>query len=348
MAHRLTPPPPVSELSRAVRGRYPAELIPDWPELRDLAKSGYTPPEFNPELHPLNAEWYFTDASANWIASQLPADAAILILGVPTVAEKLVRRATLVDASPHLASRFPRLVGTAVQRTDVRALHTRDTFDFVVLDPPWYLPEMWDWLRIARRALRPNGELWMPLMLEGTRPTAPVDRDRLRCALSGWGNIGIYESAVEYDVPLYEWRALRAAGFVNPSPWRAADLAVLRLSGRVDGEGETEPTAGPDVSPDEWASYIIGSQVVKVRKGVSKAGGQLIEPVAGVKGFTLDSVSRRDARIPHVDVWTSRNRVAATGDRALLREHLARLSHERSLRMASMPPTLAQILEVED
>ena len=62
-----------------------------------------------------------------------------------------------------------------------------------------------------------------------------------------------------------------------------------------------------------WKSFVIGTQVVKVRSSLTQSagGGPLLGPIDGVDGFTLNSVSRRDGRIGQVDIWSSRNQRGA-------------------------------------
>lgn len=84
-------------------------------------------------------------------------------------------------------------------------------------------------------------------------------------------------------------------------------------------------------------TFLIGAQVVKLRSSTSQsiAGNGLLEPVAGVDGFTLDSVSRRDPRIGQVGIWSSRNQVARVLDPALLARAL-RIAEASTLPVARL------------
>lgn len=277
----------------------------------------YTGPPYSPELHLLDSEWYFTTESSQ-LLSGMVAQGRSCLLGAPTVADQMPGgNFVLVDRSPYLVARFPSLPANRLQRVNVEDWRGEPGYDFVILDPPWYYPQLDRWLDIALRSVAVGGKVIFPLLGEGTRPTAEHERARVLDFLGSAGHVELLADAVEYDVPLFESRALSAAGVTISGPWRRADLALVSVSSPPKDHPQlvTDASIGR-VDSARWESFLIGTQVVKVRSSSSQiaCGEPLLQTVDGVDGFTLDTVSRRDARIGQVDIWSSRNRVARVRD----------------------------------
>jgi hypothetical protein len=314
-------PQSLTEVARAARGRHPLELLARG-EVAFAPETGhYRPPLYSPELHILDSEWYFTSESSALLGAMLAQDRPCLI-GTPTVALHMpLADFTLVDRSPYVLDRFPSIQRTRVRNVDVHRWEVEPGSGAVLLDPPWYFPEFGRWLDIAMRTVEIGGVVVLPLLGEQTRPTAEQERDRVLEFLEATGRVEVLREAVGYEIPVFEARALSAAGVALSGPWRRADVAIAHVSRRPRG-----PLRVPVFRVDDrlgepvWTTFLIGAQVVKVRfqQSGSLAGDALLEPVDGVGGFTLDSVSRRDPRIDQVDIWSSRNRVARAVDVAVL------------------------------
>jgi hypothetical protein len=309
---------------RAARGAYPAELFDGRPV--GASATAYGGQAYSPELHILDAEWYFTPSTSKVLADLLRPGPACL-LGTPTVANELRKESCLlVDSSPFVRQRFGGISADKVLTTRIDAGTRVGRFASVLLDPPWYQPELRDWLQVAFRALETGGRLLMPLIGEGTRPSAAADRASILDLLAAAGQVEIVTDAVEYDIPLFEARALAAAGITLAAPWRRADLASVEVV-RVPEFPELGDL--PDESDGTaWSTYVIGSQVVKLRVTESTAEPQQppLADVPGVQEFVLDSVSRRDPRRPAIELWTSRNKVARVLDRAAVASALDELA----------------------
>jgi hypothetical protein len=322
----------LTEASRAARGRHPLQLLARGEVAFAPEISHYAPPLYSPELHILDSEWYFTSASSALLGAMLAQDRPCLI-GTPTVALHMpLADFILVDRSPYVLDRFPSLPGTRVRNVDVHGWEAEPGSGAVLIDPPWYFPEFGRWLDIALRAVELGGVVVLPLLGEQTRPTAAQERDRVLEFLKATGRVEVLREAVEYDIPVFEARALSAAGVSLSGPWRRADVAIAHVSRRPQDPLRVPVSRNDDrLGGAVWTTYLIGAQVVKIRfsQTGSLAGDGLLEPVAGVDGFTLDSVSRRDPRIDQIDIWSSRNRVARAVNAALL---------TRALRIAEASP----------
>lgn len=314
------------EVGRTAQGMFPTEIVQrlcdfgaPTPKIHDATSSA----AYTPELHPLEGEWYFTQETAARLAHLLEGGRELL-LGVPTVAAQMKdSRPMLVDRSPFIRTRFPHLAANCnFAISDVEEVELSASYDGVLLDPPWYLPEIYRWLAVASRAVTRNGRIMMPLFGEGTRPAAKRQRQEILSLLHEAGNLEVRPNFIEYDTPLFERCALSAAGLQLSGPWRSADLVILHVRRRLGVLPVSSPRAARS---RRWQTYCIGREVVKLRE-VSRDYDEPVFPIPGLRGYTLSTVSQRDPRTSEIDLWTSRNRVCCVGDIALVRSVLEDLA----------------------
>lgn len=281
----------------------------------------YVPPQYSPELHVLDSEWYFTSSSSAVLGAMIAHDRPCL-LGTPTVAVHIpAADYLLVDRSPYVLDRFPSIPAERLRNLDVHQWVVEPGRGTVLLDPPWYFPEFGHWLDVALRAVKLGGMVLLPLLGEETRPTAKQERDVVLELLASTGQVEVLRDAVEYEIPVFEARALAVAGASLSGPWRRADLAVAHVSRRAKLPLRLAFSGAVNhLGEPEWRTFVIRGQTVKLRSSTNRTlpGKGLLESVAGVEDFTLDSVSRRDPRVGQVDIWSSRNRVARVLNAALL------------------------------
>lgn len=314
-----TPAEALTSTARDARGTYPADLadpVADPPSGAAGVTTGYRGTSYTPELHILDAEWFFTPQTSRALAGLL-GDANACLLGSPTVANELRSgRFTLFDSSPFVLRRFPRISASDLVTTIIDRETRAPRSAAVLLDPPWYWPWLADWLAVAFESLGGHGRLYMPLLGEGTRPSAEADRVTILDILASAGQVEILPDFVEYDVPLFEARALEAAGVEVTGPWRRADLAVVEVE-RIPA---VPVMSAPSTAAEDWSTFVIGKQVVKLRTEprVRASAVPAIDTVPGVDGLVLNSVSRRDPRRPAIDLWTSRNTVGQVNDRPVV------------------------------
>ena len=306
------------ELVRRCEGAYPREVADA------LARRGYVvtaqhrcgmASTWRPELSPLRAEWYFTGQT---IAALLPLIGHdILTVGAPTIAEAAAaagRNTVLVDNSPWIAERCD-LDGIAWYESDFATVWPEGHFDTVVVDPPWYFPDMVAWAEKALRLVRYGGQVLMPLFGQFTRPTAAAERASVTEKFEEHGHTRLIPQLIEYETPLYEQEALRASHLplACSCSWRVADLLIVtKVSHNMSNEIFWDSSA----RSFDWLEFVVGGQIISVLRdslGSHKqpvGEGPLLEPVPGVTDWVLDTVSARDERRKSVDIWTSRNRVA--------------------------------------
>jgi hypothetical protein len=265
-----------------------------------------------PELHPLDYEWYFTKATIDHLLDICGRTSTVVCLGVPSFAARRTQNTVLVDRNPLVVRRFPSLIRTAF----LLLLDIADgeqylpPADIVLFDAPWYVDQALAWLAVAMRAVKPNGLVMFPLFPPLVRPAASAERDAILEAAASGGKVEVIEEAIAYETPLFESEALRASGIAQCGDWRRADLVLVRkTSGHIAELTELRPGR----CASDWLTYLIGSQVVKLRKtaaAVSRTEGLPIRSVPGTADFVYSSISARDPVRPLIDLWTSRNRVA--------------------------------------
>jgi hypothetical protein len=308
-----------------------AESIPIEPEMA----IGTNPTIAGPELHPLDFEWYFTKKTSEDLAEDLSKQAEeVLCLSAPTVAaavSRLQRRVVLVDHNPMILHRVKgdmRFLQFII--ADIaNPLPLKDHFDAVFFDAPWYPEFVSLWLWRASQLVRAGGLIAFALFPPLLRSTAKTERDRILNQASQLGPIEVQEAALLYDTPLFEQEAMAQSGLVMTSGWRRADLAVLRVTNTPERSAATAITIS---QPEEiWDSFLIGTQVVKLRHNIGNKGDFILAPVEGCTDYVLPSVSRRDPRRKQIDLWTSRNRVARVGRRDMVSWILEDLTKNRDL-----------------
>jgi hypothetical protein len=346
--------------ARNAKGMFPAELQRRFRE-RGVALSqstrriNYKPPTYSPELHALDGEWYFTESTRADLV-RLIGTGRVCLLGTPTVAARLdMSSFILIDRNPFIRDRFnffeeeANIVISNVEDTDIGS-----GFDVVLFDPPWYVPQLLEWFALAARAVSPQGKIMFPLLGELTRPTAQQERETLLTLAAAVGEVEIFPSAIKYDTPLFEQRALAASGIQLDGPWRRADLVSVRVRSLI---AAPVATLSSQEDTDQWSTFVLGSQVVKLRANCAlNYNEKMIHHIEGVSDCLYDSVSRRNPHWNAIDFWTSRNRVAQVGDRAAVEKVLSMLQgdsyglHERvkALRAAqgAIADELLRILEV--
>lgn len=208
--------------------------------------------------------------------------------------------------------------------------------DVVVFDSPWYLGDVLAWLAASSCLVRPGGMIVFALYPPLVRPTAQLERDFALEVASTIGEVQIIEDSLAYETPLFEAEALKACGFAHVGEWRRGDTVVIRDTHRMELSLPNLPCRSE--VDGKWETFLIGSQVLKLRAIEQKPNRHFqhfLEPVA--EDFVFPSVSvRRDNR-NEADLWTSRNRVAKTGDRYMLRSILRDLQAGLTLHDALAP-----------
>ncbi len=273
-----------------------------------------------PLPHPLDFYWAHTPESIDLLVGELACFAqpptTIAYLGTPNIFSAAAKSLhdqnhVLLDRSvprpAALSNGAGRVVRLDLLHDELPALNA----GAAVLDPPWYPDHMRSFLWAAARVIRVGADLWVSFPPIGTRSTVAHETS----AVLEWaaqGGLELVErrpGAIRYRSSPFELASHRAAGLGGiPSDWRTGELVRLRLCRRL-------PHARPPAPPDEavWLPFAIHEIPVWVRErqpDLDSIGPQLLRSIA--PGDVLRTVSRRDPRRAHVDIWTSLNRVWAS------------------------------------
>jgi|GEM_PF-6863965 len=268
---------------------------------------------YNPELHLLASEWYFTPEAAAYLVERYMGqiDNGIL-LGCPTIARYLMeteRKFVLLDSNEFLTSRFPD-IRQFIHLTDLNATENiQDRGSTVVLDPPWYLPVILRWLSLASHAVLAGGKIVMPLLQPGTRPSALDDRGAILAFAQKIGDVSLDLDCLSFETPLFEVEALKACGAGSLPSWRRSDLLVISNVQPI----KILPMLYDSVAQGSWKTYLLGPQVIKLRIGQHRKDF-ILRSLNADGSFVLDTVSARDKRLSKIGLWSSRNRIAEVGD----------------------------------
>jgi hypothetical protein len=339
------------EFAIAARGAFPMDVALHLQTLdvkphMERDTDGYRGPRYDPELHPLDGEWYFTGETAKRLSS-LVQGTDVLCLGTPTVAVALATSGVdvvLVDRNIAVARRFRPLPSRLrLIVAEATTLVVRRAFDTVIFDAPWYEPEILSWMAAATNRVRPGGVVLFPLFPELLRPAAMAERARILASAEKYGTVTLEEGEVRYDTPLFETRALEAAGVVLDGPWRQADLVRLRVDALPVYKPSFQSSWECHSQDADWDTFVIGPQVVKLRRSAIASAhthylGHALGVIENLGGYDYASVSRREPNRSAIDLWTSRNRVAAVHEHALVKAALQSLSATWTLH----PSTLAK------
>lgn len=282
----------------------------------------YRDAEHFPLPHPLDFDWRFTPETVSliWgiIRDIAGANGDVALLGAPSLAR-----------ASHLESRAGRI--TLLERNPLHCFSLSSQVDFVqcdvlrdpiepsghsiaIADPPWYEAETIGFLWAAAVLCRVGGYVAVSLPPISTRPGIEQERERIRraAAQSGLQSLRIFEGVLRYRTPFFETNAMQAAGAAITHDWRGGDLAIFRRTER------RLPGLRPVVAEEHvWIERSIGITRFRIKQ---KHSSGFASPVLQslIPGDVLPTVSRRDPRRRHADVWTSGNRIFGCAGTAVL------------------------------
>lgn len=289
-----------------------------------------------PTPHPLDYDWRFADQTVNQLLAQcenvtMP-DQAVALLGVPTVLraaheDAFDREMVLLDASGTTVDLLASVTGGRALKCDLLIDPLPQLVaGAVISDPPWYPEEMRAFFWVAAKICCVGGHILMSVPPIGTRPTIEAERKELFAWSEQLGLklLRLESSALIYHSPLFEFNALKVERIPSLSAdWRRGDLALFSLETKVD-----VPRPVQSSSIHSWVEECVDGIRWRIRRQESCA---FDDPklISIVRGDVLPSVSRRDARRMHADVWTSGNRVFRSAGRQTLRLVLRALRDRR-------------------
>lgn len=199
-------------------------------------------------------------------------------------------------------------------------------YEGIFFDAPWYPEYAALWLWQAVRLSRPGTRIAFSLFPELTRPSASSERTELLLFAQQHGDVNVHKNFLCYHTPGFEAEILSRHDLSDLTSWRRSDLVEITLR-----EGTAKPPPYPPPAEDKWDTYVIGSQVVKLRHRAGVCKPWLLAPVSTITDFLAETVSRRAPYRKAIDLWTSKNRVARVGDGVVMGAILAKLQRNGDL-----------------
>lgn len=229
----------------------------------------------------------------------------ILLLGCPSLVATLGhlgRRGSLIERNPNYLSPSD---GFDVINIDLRfgmpKLAGEYRYDLCVIDPPWYLHEFIRWMNIGLSQINLGGSILFSLWPETVRPSAKHEHSSIFEALSGVGRVETIGKTV-YRLPAFEEVIFAATRLLPPQ----REGLLLRLIKQTEHLLDDSPFP---FTGSEWFRFTLSGEQVALK--VCAQEQQFVNTYEfDLAPFVLKSTSRRDPILPHINIWTSRNRVA--------------------------------------
>ena len=347
-ALRSGKPTSFDDLVARCEGLYPADIanalrelnphgmvVEDFISSRSIEGSGQNE-QGNDALaapHPLDFDWRFDDVTAESLCYRAR-DATrtgdmIVALGTPTVYMKAMQTLYNRTVVLHDSNASLHKLGTIGDAGVVAIDIAKDAVPLIearhiVADPPWYPDYYALFLWWCSKIMAHNGTISLAMAPLNVRPGINGERDNLWSFAEklGMSLCSIEEGTLRYNTPLFERRALGAAGIGAIPDWRVGSLATLRV---VQARVSTER---PTIVGDRWDRVIVDKTDLRFRRvPATELDPRLIRVV---EGDTLDSVSARDPRRARAMIWTTLNRVYGCHNPALARRLAQTISKEEA------------------
>lgn len=190
--------------------------------------------------NPVLCSWYFSIPTCKKIVDLYPwENKRILFLGMPRLFEyfaKNVKNAyfTLIDLDYYVVNKLKENYVNnkrhMIIHADINNLNFtfEESYDFVFLDPPWYMEYYDRWIAQSYKMLdQKEGTIIFPLFQELTRPNAKEQRKYLLSKIRECAKDYLLVSDfIEYEIPTFENSELQNYGVILEKPWKKADLII--------------------------------------------------------------------------------------------------------------------------
>lgn len=275
-----------------------------------------------PTAHPLDAEWRFSDATADLLTTRalksIESRCSCLLLGTPTVFGAMMQRdrsppVTLLDASARVVSAL-RAAYPGCRAYQIRVgvvPRVKGNFSVIIADPPWYPMEMKSFVSLISVIGADKSTLLLSAPPSGVRPTAAAERRHLLQFVRriGWTVSRIERGQLDYVTPFFEWNAMSAAGVRNVAlTWRRGDLITLTRGPCSRLPGHAARPLIPRVGSVKWIEVQLGTTRLKIRASRSRS---FRDPRLCnlIDGDIVTTVSRRSPVWRLASIVTSGNRI---------------------------------------
>lgn len=251
-----------------------------------------------PDPHPLDYDWRFSDKTARKLC-EFCVNGKTLSVGVPTVAALLSEKGkevVLVDSHPIQDLKSHLIIDINVSPP------LKGSYNFVVMDPPWYLDVYYRWLSWGAISAGVGAKIFLSIWPDNTRPLAISEKKELFDWISKWADIEYLKNSLEYETPLFE----KMSEFKkNNLEMRRGDLVVITIN---DIPALKKITS----SKSKWIRYLIDDYQIAVKYDEKKTQDDSIklEKLNQANGWIWPSVSKRAEGRELIQLWSSENEVA--------------------------------------
>nr|WP_314985639.1 hypothetical protein [uncultured Pantoea sp.] len=250
-----------------------------------------------PDPHPLDYDWRFS-ANSSIFLSGLCAEHSVLCLGTPSVAnilENALAKYLLIDRHPIQNVSNHSVIDINVSKPNIGC-----EFEYVVIDPPWYLDVYYRWLSWAANSCTSDGTILLSIWPDETRPSASREKKELFNWIKEWGQLELFEKKLTYVTPEFEKKSFLDK---TASKVRYGDLLVIKLFSR--------PKLEPEImSSTIWHRYIFDNYQLAVKMHNEAQSNARISKIAEAEGWIWPSVSKRAHGRDKIQLWSSDNEVA--------------------------------------
>jgi hypothetical protein len=265
-----------------------------------------------PDPHPLDFDWRFTRETVAHLVAITANAKRILVVGAPSVAAELSRIGRVFVCIDRQPCYLPMLAGQ-YHSLDLRydAIRTLNLglFDAAILDPPWYPDDARIWITQVLPLIESAGSIFFSMWPSDVRDGAVAERIKLTELANEFGSVEINNNKLRYITPLFETASAENLGKTISSDWRRGALATLIVKDAATAK-EFNPLPRPRIV---WERFVFDRYQLALRRPATAS----IEQVALHKvaqRWTLPDVSRRNPLRSEIDLWTSTNLVARTGN----------------------------------
>lgn len=317
------------ELVRECKGAYPTEVYQIVHSHKYLTESKevfrYSNVEYELmrnyvtskiESNPILCSWYFSLPTCKKIVNLYSwSNKKILFLGMPRLFEFFllnVKNAefTLVDLDQYvldeLKSGYSRVYDFKLINADLNdtEFSLEDKYDFVFLDPPWYMEYYNIWLQHSYSLADLNGQIIFPIFQELTRPEAEIERkillDNVKKHTDQYLTISDF---IEYEIPTFEKRELDNCGLKITRPWKKADLILIK---EITHDQHKYLEFSSENSTDIWKEIDIFRLRIFINDRDVQKNGEMKIRYLSDEGAYLKNPSKRNQEIHLANMLTSR------------------------------------------
>ncbi|HKR06257.1 MAG TPA: hypothetical protein VJY62_16595, partial [Bacteroidia bacterium] len=186
-----------------------------------------------PESNPSNYDWRFDKITSKKLVELIKHRKykRIALFGTPSLFIQLcryIKDITLFDINELLKSHFDndkRIIIDDINTVDFKNI---DSFDCIIMDPPWYLDYYQVWLQKGNNLLKMKGEIYITLFQELLRPKAQNERTKIINTARKIGSIKLTENYIQYITPLFEKELFNFKNIPCYDNWRTADLLIIK------------------------------------------------------------------------------------------------------------------------